>query len=162
MVQRCTNPNHNAFHNYGGRGVTICARWGNFGNFHADMSPRPPGLYLDRIDNDGPYAPENCRWVTMREQHANRRQFAGRVQQGAVWLKPGSKSSHARYITVGGVTRTVKEWAKHMGISRKTIGTRLFNGWSEDQAVLLPVQVKGGRVQGRIAPASSITKIKYP
>ena len=88
MIQRCTNPKHSGFHNYGGRGITVCDRWRDVVNFHADMAPRPPGLYLDRIDNDGPYEPGNCRWITMQEQHANRRHFPDRVKRGCVWLKP--------------------------------------------------------------------------
>lgn len=82
MRERCSNPKAKKFHNYGGRGIKVCERWMDFRNFYADMGDRPEGKSLDRIDNDGDYCPENCRWATLREQGLNRRKTVKVIYNG--------------------------------------------------------------------------------
>lgn len=73
MIQRCENPHHKGFKNYGGRGISICQRWrSGFLNFLADMGERPKGHSIDRMNPDGNYEPGNCRWATPIEQRRNR------------------------------------------------------------------------------------------
>lgn len=74
MKQRCNNENATKYNNYGGRGISVCARWNyDFWSFVEDMGARPEGRTLDRVDNDGNYEPTNCRWATPTEQAANSR-----------------------------------------------------------------------------------------
>ncbi len=89
MIKRCTNPNYNEYKYYGGRGIKVCEAWMKFEGFLQDMGERPPNLTLDRIDNDGNYCKENCRWHTWKEQNRNRRDNI--------------------LITINGITKTLPE-----------------------------------------------------
>jgi hypothetical protein len=120
MIARCYVENNKMFRFYGGRGVTVCNRWlDSFANFADDICPRPDGTTLDRIDNRLGYSLDNCRWATPIEQANN-------------------KSSN-RLITINGETHTVAEWARIRGIKAANIYTRLANGVSDADAVMMAV-----------------------
>jgi hypothetical protein len=113
MNARCNNPNYPEYYLYGGRGIKVCERWSQFENFLEDMKERPVGLQIDRIDVNGPYAPDNCRWVTQLVNSRNKR--------------------NSVMITWNGVTLHIAEWAEKLGIKYKTIKTRYRQGWSVDR-----------------------------
>lgn len=95
MKQRCYDENQRAYQNYGGRGITVCDEWReSFPQFLADMGERPEGYSLDRIDNDGPYAPWNCRWADKSTQGFNQR-----IRPGAIGpcSSCGSKDPKGRF-----------------------------------------------------------------
>lgn len=73
MRQRCSNPRHPRYADWGGRGIRVCERWDDFSSFLSDVGDRPEGMTLDRIDNDGDYCPGNIRWATTQEQNMNKR-----------------------------------------------------------------------------------------
>lgn len=118
MRQRCCNPKNPNYADYGGRGVTVCDRWASLAAFAEDMGSRPVGTTIDRIDVNGNYEPDNCRWSTQHEQNRNKRT--------------------SRIITIDGVSRCVADWAAALGLHRSTIPDRLERGWSERDAVMSP------------------------
>jgi len=119
MKQRCHNPNSVQFKNYGARGIVVCERWrSDFSKFLQDMGIKPDGLTIDRIDNDGDYCPENCRWANKSEQRAN--------QRGVVLLPVDGQL----------VPRDVA--ARLVGIHPSTLQTRLRKGWAVQDALATP------------------------
>jgi hypothetical protein len=121
MNKRCVNPRTAKFPRYGGRGIVVCERWKHsFPNFLADMGECPPGMSIERRDNDGNYEPSNCYWATPKEQANNTRRN--------------------RWLIFQGETRTLSDWAERVGIHRRTISSRLKMGWSIDQALTFPAR----------------------
>lgn len=102
MRQRCQNPRNKQFGDYGGRGITIIERWNSFDNFWQDMGPTyQPGLTIDRINNDGPYRPDNCRWVSRTTQARNRRSSRSiETPKGTMLLCEAADLSGIQYSTL--------------------------------------------------------------
>lgn len=114
MIQRCTNSNHKHYHRYGGRGIIVCERWNKFKNFLIDMGERPDGRQLDRMNNNDGYSPDNCRWVTSKDQGRNR--------------------NNNRIITHNGITQCLTAWAEDLDVAMGTLRYRLAN-WSIEEAL---------------------------
>ena len=121
MKNRCKNVNQTSYKYYGGRGIAVCSEWEDFETFYADMGDPPDSASIDRIDNDGDYCPENCKWVTRKEQARNRRNNV--------------------LVNVGGISLTIAEWAEKTGKTRGLIWGRFVrHGWSARDAVFKPVR----------------------
>jgi pentatricopeptide repeat protein len=91
MLQRCYNPNQPQYADWGGRGIRVCERWHSFVNFLVDMGEPPPGLTIERKNNDGNYEPSNCKWATRSEQQRNRRPPKLRIKRGDPKILAGLK-----------------------------------------------------------------------
>lgn len=117
---RCNNKNSAEYKNYGGRGISVCKEWNDFEPFRdwAITHGYDNNRSIDRIDNGGDYCPENCRWVSAKEQANNRRSN--------------------RFITVGNDTHTITEWEQISGLSRQIIHWRLSHGWTPEEALTRP------------------------
>lgn len=120
MIQRCTNKKDKAYGNYGGRGISVCKRWGDYSNFIADMGEKPEGYAIDRIDNSKGYSPDNCRWVTRQENQNNMRSN--------------------RLIEFNGIVKTIAQWERFLGFRKNEIRTRLHVGWTITRAFTTPVK----------------------
>lgn len=124
---RCQNPKSDDYHRYGGRGITICPEWrDSFEAFRdwALANGYRDDLTIERIDTDGDYFPENCKWATMKEQSNNRRSNVP--------------------ITYNGKTQTIAQWAAEIGITHMTLWKRLKRGWPIEKA-LEPTKNRGNR-----------------
>lgn len=120
MRARCHNTNDADFHLYGARGIQVCQEWqDSFAQFVADMGPRPDGYSIDRVDNDGPYSPENCRWADKYTQSRNRRTTVN--------------------ITYLGETCCMAVWSAKLGGCPTLVKSRIQKGWSPIEAVSTPL-----------------------
>lgn len=118
MLKRCYRPGARRYERYGGRGIGVCQEWrGDRLAFYAWAQAHgwAEGLSLDRIDVDGDYSPDNCRWATAIEQANN--------------------TSRNRHITWAGETRTVAEWERVLDVPRAALAKRLFRGWSVERSM---------------------------
>jgi len=126
LRDRCNNSNDPSYQNYGGRGITVCERWdSSFENFLADMGERPKGAQIDRIDNNGDYCPENCRWVNAKSNSRNRR--------------------NNNVVTFNGKSMTIAEWSEVTGLPDKTLYYRISKGWSIERALTEPLNINQSR-----------------
>ncbi|WP_125461820.1 MULTISPECIES: hypothetical protein [Rhodomicrobium] len=140
MRQRCTNPKFRQWEDYGGRGIKVCERWGSYALFEADMSPRPPGMLLDRVDNDGDYNPDNCKWSTRKEQQRNQR--------------------ITRKIMADGVSYIAADLAEKSGLKTDTILYRAAQGLSLAE-IIAPerrVYTEGLALGGRASGAKQLAR----
>ena len=118
MKARCNNPNCKMYKDYGARGIVVCDEWSNDVITFYEWSIAngwQKGLSIDRIDVNGNYCPENCRWATMKVQQRNRR--------------------NNRFVTISGETKTVSAWAEEIGVHRGTISRRLDSNRSIEDAL---------------------------
>ncbi len=121
MLKRCHRPLNPSYERYGGRGIKICDRWlQSFENFLSDMGMCPPGMTLERKENNGNYEPGNCKWATQKEQANNR--------------------SDNCVLTFNGRTQTTAQWGDELGIGRTTMSWRLRHKWPVDRILTTPVR----------------------
>jgi len=119
MRRRCDSPNVPSYHLYGGRGIKVCSRWEKFTNFAEDMGERPLGAQIERIDNNGDYEPNNCRWASRKEQCRNRKTN--------------------KIITINGVSKCLADWVHESPVSKNTILSRIYNlQWDVEKAIFAP------------------------
>ena len=124
MRERCQSPKHKHYHSYGGRGITVCDEWQDAKEFMewAISNGYREGLTIDRKNVNLGYSPDNCQFITIGEQQANKR--------------------NSRLVEISGETKHVAEWARIAGLSRQTVRHRLSTGVT-GEALLLPVKKKG-------------------
>jgi hypothetical protein len=122
MRQRCNDKNNKHYNYYGGRGIKVCSEWNSFETFLQDMGERPDGHSIDRIDVNGDYCKENCKWSTAKQQARNRR--------------------NSIVIKIDEQSRDLSEWCDIYGISNNTVLERLKRGWDKIAAVVTPVNQK--------------------
>lgn len=121
MKERCYDDKDRRFKDWGGRGIKICQEWLEDSTAFLDWAigaGYKPGLCIDRIDNDGDYSPDNCRWVTLAENNQNRRS--------------------SKFYTINGVRKNLQQWCDFYSVSRSMVNRRLMLGWNIEDALFKP------------------------
>lgn len=176
MKSRCYNPQKDHYSEYGGRGIEVCDEWRldfvSFMNW-AIQNGYSEQLTLDRIDVNGNYCPENCRWITIREQNYNKRTTTIVLYKGnkytiyelshVLGMKPATLRARIKkckidedldkillkgnnkFLTFNGVIKTYKEWEEEYGLKRGMISTRIRQGWSVEDAITTPKYQRYGK-----------------
>lgn len=122
MLSRCNNKNSSSYLDYGGRGISVCEEWHKYELFEAWAFSHGyiSGLTIERVNNEKGYNPENCIWISKRQQARNKR--------------------NTRYLSFNGVSKSVLDWSDEVGISTSTIYARIRMGWSIKDALSKPVR----------------------
>ena len=131
MIERCTDPQHKNYKNYGARGITVDPRWSEFKNFMLDMGRKPdPKFTIEREDVNGNYEPKNCHWISRKDQGRNKR--------------------NSVFVTYNGKRMLLIDLVEDLGLSRSIVYGRLKGGWTLAQAIALPngLAINRGRPRG--------------
>jgi len=125
MKQRCLNKNSKRYEDWGGRGIKVCSKWKTFEGFWEDMKDSYlDDLSIERIDNDGDYCLENCRWATRKQQGSNKR--------------------NNRILKWNNMEKTLTDWASYIGMNKGTLSSRINKSkWSVEKS--LTYEVEGGQ-----------------
>lgn len=144
---RCLNVRRKDFKDYGARGISVCRRWlDSFQNFLSDMGPAPTGMTVERIDNNGPYSPENCRWATRLDQANNRRSVPYPIRSQ---IARDARITHGNIILIeaNGQIMGMTDWARYLGVSAEAIAYRInVAGMTPQAAVSKPFRANRRRL----------------
>lgn len=130
MHSRCNNPENTNYEDYGGRGIRVTDSWFDFENFYEDMKEPLPHQTLDRIDVNGDYCPDNCRWADIETQNNNKR--------------------NTHWVEMRGLKMSLTQWSRFLGLKEKAVSLRVRRGWTEFEALTTPIRQYKRRKQNAI------------